>query len=111
MTKEHLSCPVCDGRLVFHIGDNKVLGVDCFSDPPCQLSRSQRKRLITKHQAELDSHTYPLWVKCPDGCDEYFCTIHRKHVSDCACPEIDYFKFDPYTSGGFPLRFDVEIDS
>lgn len=42
----------------------------------------------------------PLWIPCPDGCDEFFCTKHRKHTYECSCPEIDELDFDPYVTGG-----------
>jgi len=45
---------------------------------------------------------WPAWVKCP-CCENFFCTIHRMHVHDCACPEIDDWTVDPYLEGGRPL--------
>lgn len=38
----------------------------------------------------------PAWIRC-DMCDDYLCTIHEgEHVSDCACPPLDYWDVDPY---------------
>jgi hypothetical protein len=37
----------------------------------------------------------PLWVKC-DECEEFLCTLHRLHVSDCACPSIEDWPLSPY---------------
>jgi hypothetical protein len=42
------------------------------------------------------------WVQCQD-CEDFWCTIHRKHVYDCKCPMLEkwYDKgIDPYESGG-----------
>lgn len=55
--------------------------------------------------------TRPAWVPCPDGCDDFYCTIHNKHTADCECPEIDRWarrNIDPYTSGG---RWDNQTPS
>lgn len=41
---------------------------------------------------------YPLWIPC--RCGEYWCTVHRVHASECACPGIEALDFDPYISGG-----------
>ena len=37
----------------------------------------------------------PAWIKCPH-CEEYFCTLHLKHVPDCKCPPIEEWPVDPY---------------
>ncbi len=29
-----------------------------------------------------------IWVRCA-GCDEFMCTIHDLHVSDCDCPALE----------------------
>ncbi len=45
----------------------------------------------------------PAWILCEDMCGDFFCTIHKKHVADCSCPDIDYWSkknIDPYTDGG-----------
>jgi hypothetical protein len=42
------------------------------------------------------------WVPC-DDCDDFFCSIHKEHVADCACPGIEAWakrNIDPYTDGG-----------
>jgi len=36
-----------------------------------------------------------VWIPC-DDCEEFYCTIHEKHVCDCDCPEIDEWGFSPY---------------
>lgn len=39
-----------------------------------------------------------IWVKCID-CDEFWCNVHRTHVHDCACPNVEQFlewNLDPY---------------
>jgi hypothetical protein len=44
----------------------------------------------------------PAWIRC-DCCDDFICTIHKMHVADCSCPEIDVWAvkdIDPYTTGG-----------
>jgi hypothetical protein len=37
----------------------------------------------------------PAWVKCP-CCEDYQCTIHGKHVTDCPCPPIEEWDEYPY---------------
>lgn len=37
----------------------------------------------------------PAWVPC-ECCDEFVCTIHGGHVSDCACPPVEEWECDPY---------------
>jgi hypothetical protein len=52
----------------------------------------------------------PAWIRC-DDCDDFFCTIHKMHVADCACPEIDHWarrNVWPYTDGG---RWDNQTPS
>lgn len=39
-----------------------------------------------------------IWVECID-CDEFWCNVHRKHVHDCTCPDIENLlniNIDPY---------------
>lgn len=41
-----------------------------------------------------------VWVKCPSGCDDFYCTVHDQHVYDCRCPSIDVWaahSLDPYS--------------
>ena len=46
------------------------------------------------------SPTYAAWIRCP-SCEDFWCTIHRQHVYDCACPPIEeWMSRDPYASGG-----------
>jgi hypothetical protein len=52
--------------------------------------------------APAETVSYPAWIRCPD-CDSVFCTIHRKHTDECACPEIDEWKLNPYQAGGRAL--------
>jgi hypothetical protein len=49
----------------------------------------------------------PLWTPCERG-EEYNCTIHGIHASECDCPPIDKMNFDPYTMGG---RYDNQTPS
>lgn len=35
------------------------------------------------------------WVPC-DCCENYWCTIHKMHAHDCACPPIEGWKTSPY---------------
>lgn len=40
----------------------------------------------------------PVWVKCPEGCDD-FCQRHQLHTADCECPPLDDWVLrgdDPY---------------
>lgn len=39
----------------------------------------------------------PAWVPC-ECCEEFVCTIHGGHVCDCACPPIEEWETDPYSS-------------
>jgi hypothetical protein len=42
----------------------------------------------------------PVWMSCPDGCDDFVCTRHRCHTADCECPPIEEWADrgdDPYT--------------
>lgn len=41
--------------------------------------------------------TTPAWIPCPNGCQDYFCTIHNEHTHVCDCPSIDHWLTDPYT--------------
>ena len=38
------------------------------------------------------------WVPCP-LCDEWLCTLHQQHVSDCPCPPVEEWTTDPYDDG------------
>lgn len=43
--------------------------------------------------------TRPVWIPCPEGCDDYFCQRHLVHTADCECPELDDWVLrgdDPY---------------
>lgn len=31
----------------------------------------------------------PVWVPCPDQCDDWVCQRHGLHTADCACPPLD----------------------
>lgn len=145
------TCPVCGlGRLIYHVGDNKIIAIDCMSVPPCEISPALFQTLSDLYMAELDHRrqlqdlylqsaineseeesrwelekllyanrihldvlliknplvtrriNYPRWIKCPEDCGEYLCTVHKKHASECDCPEIDDLSFDPYVTGGLP---------
>lgn len=41
----------------------------------------------------------PAWIPC-SGCDGFYCRIHQEHAYDCACPAVEEWDGDPYTSGG-----------
>jgi len=44
----------------------------------------------------------PAWVPC-QSCDDFWCTIHYKHVYDCECPGIEAWEDGPcypYDEGG-----------
>jgi hypothetical protein len=72
-----------------------------FGDPESKRTCLWLKGLPhLKHTNVLHS---PLWVKCPDGCDEYWCTRHKAHVADCRCPDLETLivrGLDPYVDGG-----------
>jgi len=44
----------------------------------------------------------PAWVACRDGCEEFWCRIHDRHASECACPPVEEWGQDPYERGGPP---------
>lgn len=48
----------------------------------------------------------PVWISC--RCGGWWCTAHRRHVSECACPPIEEWGSDPYTDPyareSIPLR-------
>lgn len=49
-----------------------------------------------------DNRSIAAWVPC-SACEDFLCTIHKMHVSECICPEIDDWAargVDPYTTGG-----------
>ena len=31
----------------------------------------------------------PVWIPCPDGCDDFVCQRHRMHTADCPCPPLE----------------------
>jgi hypothetical protein len=37
----------------------------------------------------------PAWIPCP-SCEEWMCTIHMTHASECPCPSVDEWSVDPY---------------
>ena len=39
----------------------------------------------------------PAWIRCP-GCQDYWCRIHHRHAFECACPPIEDWTVDPYTT-------------
>jgi hypothetical protein len=41
--------------------------------------------------------TVAAWAPCP-FCDDWYCSVHDQHVSDCACPPIDEWATDPYAA-------------
>jgi hypothetical protein len=43
----------------------------------------------------------PAWIKCE--CDEYYCTIHGRHVAECACPSMEEWVVDSYIIPVTPL--------
>lgn len=40
----------------------------------------------------------PAWIPCPDGCGDYWCTLHNQHACDCNCPPLDDWDGDAYSS-------------
>lgn len=38
----------------------------------------------------------PAWIPC-GGCEEFWCTIHGAHASQCPCPPIEDWEVDPYS--------------
>jgi hypothetical protein len=42
----------------------------------------------------------PVWFTC-EACEDWYCAIHDEHVSECICPPIEEWEFDPRT--GDPL--------
>lgn len=43
-----------------------------------------------KHDVE------PIWFKC-EVCEDWYCSIHDKHVAECDCPSVEEWSFDPRT--------------
>lgn len=41
----------------------------------------------------------PAWVRCDCG-EEFWCTRHGMHASECDCPPAEEWAVDPYTTGG-----------
>ena len=37
------------------------------------------------------------WVPC-NCCDAFWCTAHKKHTHDCACPPAEEWTTDPYAA-------------
>lgn len=31
----------------------------------------------------------PVWIPCPEECDDYWCQRHQLHTADCECPTLD----------------------
>ena len=55
---------------------------------------------MTDRQKRKVRKLVPSWKPC-DDCGDYYCTIHKKHVYDCACPSIDAYSevgVNPYLS-------------
>ncbi len=43
---------------------------------------------------------WPAWVRCRN-CDEWWCTVHARHVAECDCPPVEgWGDVDPYAEGG-----------
>ena len=30
-----------------------------------------------------------MWIDCPGGCDDRWCTEHEQHAFECPCPALD----------------------
>ena len=46
---------------------------------------------------------HPAWIPC-ECCDDYWCVLHRKHVLECRCQDIDSWTrrgLWPYAQGGY----------
>lgn len=44
-----------------------------------------------------------VWVKCPGGCDDYWCTLHKAHAWECECPDLEGF----LEAGAWPYAEDA----
>ena len=70
--------------------------------PPAALEReardAKRDRIDERENAKARAKR-PAWVRCRN-CDEWWCTVHGRHVHDCACPEVAAWRVDPYAEGG-----------
>jgi predicted component of type VI protein secretion system len=72
-----------------------------------QAVRNERKEQVVSAASKSKSKL-PAWVRCP-ACDDFICTIHKKHAHDCRCASIDTWArrgLDPYSEGGKKLKED-----
>lgn len=92
--------------MVMVVGDSAAVDTDSdlpvvhalsFSDGE---DREQKRQIRQKRTTPM----IPAWIECPDGCEEFFCTIHNKHVFECDCEGVDWWVenkgFLPYEGGG-----------
>ena len=42
-----------------------------------------------------------MWVPC-NSCEEFWCTDHGQHASECPCPPIEEWERDPYSPPSAP---------
>ena len=59
---------------------------------------SIRNRLDMLPRQAASTINPPAWMRCPD-CDEWWCTIHKKHVHECQCLPVEHWKTSPYSAG------------
>jgi hypothetical protein len=48
---------------------------------------------------ETDNVRRPAWIRCPDGCDEWYCQRHGMHAFECDCSQLEDWTLagdDPY---------------
>jgi DNA (cytosine-5)-methyltransferase 1 len=71
-------------------------------------------KVLEKHWPHVaryrDVRMFPpaAWVPC-ECCDEFVCTWHGGHASDCECPSIEDWETDPYAQPHPALRVDVIV--
>lgn len=56
------------------------------------------KKQCLPEKSRFPAVLVPAWVPCYE-CDEYYCTIHNRHASECDCPGVDEWShagIDPY---------------
>lgn len=78
------SCPVCGGIQIYTPRIRQTLQTTAND-----YSRADGFCMLTRYSST------PAWIKC-QCCEDYWCSIHKKHIADCECPPIEEWKSDPY---------------
>jgi hypothetical protein len=90
---------VADGQFKKADGE-RALGIDWMSkDELAQAIPPDYCQYLGRQIMPYVDMPSPSWVPC-NGCEDFYCRRHEMHAHDCACPAVEEWIVDPYTTGG-----------